>query len=183
MKTSLRRRASLGLVVGVLSLLSQSPATAHDHRAPRTSLRADAQKQPGYVVERTWVRRAGPTICVANNVLFPLRFPGDRVKIPAGQAPVIRLEKSQFPHDLSVTAWRRVREGKPRGAPQTLPFTLVPLIARDGRISAWDVQLQPLVEERSYFLMLEAHWSDENGCGSPVGADQALWTTYSLKVR
>ena len=172
----------MATVIVVLLVPISDIALGHDHRRPKAVLKVEDETQKGRLVESSWVRKTSPRLCTSTDTTSPFRFPEQALKAAPGSLVAVRLRKAQPPHDVNLQTWHRInRRGGGRGEPEIVPTTLVPRV-RDDEVVAWDVQFQPLDEKRHYYLLLEVHWDDEEGCGSPQPLDEGLWITFHLRA-
>jgi hypothetical protein len=171
----------LVLVLAALSLSLGSSASAHDHRAPRASLRVAGQVQGGLQYHADgWARQSNePGFCV---VTFATGFPKFRkaLTLEVGDETVVRLHKKAMPLELEVQRWPRVdKSGRAAGTPSPLPWTLRPHIV-DGEVRAWEVTILAAATEGHVYLGVGAYWPDEDGCSQQpdLGSQYAAWTFH-----
>ena len=187
MPGSLRRRTARGysvlaLMIG-LALLAPDAAFAHDHRSPRRALfSAGGLSQRGALVEVTWTSPSGPEECVTQSGAGVSAYPS-ALPVPQGQiTAAIRLRKQQKPKWLHVRAWREVdANGSPVGPIEKLAYQLEP-VSRRNRTVAWLAQINPVVLE-DLFIVVDAKWRDEDGCGELQSAGWAFHISASSQPR
>ena len=187
-RTPYRRRAAAALLAAaaaaILAVLaataSAPPAEAHDHRIPETALKKGKQDlQGGFLVaESFWSRSTGEDRCEGAYTQYVFRYP--RVdRVAAGSELRVRIFKAQRPDPFAVNAHRRVAEdGFPIGEPQRLRRTLEPVV-RGGERVAWDARFRVRGPSRDYYLAVEGHWREREGCG----VDQYPFWGFHVRTR
>ena len=164
-------------LVGI-GLVSQRPASAHDHLIPTTTLmKRTTELQTGLkVVDSSWTAPAGNGEFVTQTASYTWRFP-EVDRVAAGSKLGMRILKSQKPDTFSITAYPRIdQEGAPSGRGRLLQSSLKPLV-QDGRTVAWDVIFYVNRPERDYYLVSEGHWKDRQG------SDSDQWAHWSFHVK
>jgi hypothetical protein len=161
-------------LVGVLA--TQIPASAHDHRVPKTVLMKGKQElQTGRKVnEYSWTYPAGEGICATEQAILTFGFPNQVPSVAADSTLKVRIHKSQKPSPFYVAEVDQ--SGGQRGE---VNVRLKPVV-RDERTVAWDAVFRVKRPNSDYYLEAEGHWRDRQGCND---ADQyALWT-FHVKTR
>lgn len=174
--------------LAVAVLVTQVPASAHDHLIPKTTLMKGAKElQNGrLVVDSSWTQPAGNGEFVTQTAVYSWGWP----KVSSSGVPVanhvaaesklrIRINKKQRPDTFSVTAYPKVTENQgywePSGRERPLRSSLKPVV-QDGRTVAWDAIFYVNRPDRNYYLVSEGHWKDVQASG----ADQwAHWSFYA----
>lgn len=151
------------LAVAVAAGVVVSPASAHDHLAPNAVLLVGQERQQGIQYHADWVKppdTAGD--CTAEFLSgFPLI--GRPLLHPAGELPVVRLQKSAAPLEIEVQRWPRTNdEGYARGKAVPLQWTLRPHTVA-GSIKAWDVVIVWPETTDQLYLGVGAYWADQQG--------------------
>ena len=153
-------------LVGVL--VAQGPASAHDHRIPKTVLMQGKEElQTGRKVEYSdWVASAGGGECVHAHADYALRFP--RVdNVAAGSKLKVRIYKSHKPRPFNMVEVDK--EGNPTGE---VSVRLKPVV-RNEKTVAWDAVFRVDRPDTRYRLVSEGYWNDREGCG---GKQHAFWS-------
>jgi hypothetical protein len=166
----------------VAVLVVQQPASAHDHRLPKTVLmKGKEELQTGRKVEEfTWAypSRSG-SACVVDEGTFPLGFPSDVASAAADSKLKVRIYKSQKPDAFSVTAYSRLKgTGEPVGATGRLLETSLKPVTRDGQTVAWDAVFTVDRPDTDYYLITEGHWQDRDGCPDAFSEQFAHWSFH-----
>lgn len=160
-------------LVGVVA--AQIPASAHDHRLPKTVLMKGKQElQTGRKVdEYSWTYPAGG-ICATEQAVLTFGFPRDVPSVAAGSKLKVRIHKSQKPRPFNVAEVDQ--NGEPRGEVNVF---LKPVV-RDERTVAWDAVFRVKRPNSDYYLVTEGHWKDTQGCND---ADQYAFWSFHVKTR
>jgi len=161
-------------LVGVLA--AQVPASAHDHRVPKTVLMKGKQElQIGRkVYEYSWTYPAGDGICATEQAILTFGFPREVPSVAAGSKLKVRIHKSQKPRPFYLAEVDQ--NGEPRGE---VSVRLKP-VDRDERTVAWDAVFRVNRPNSDYYLEAEGHWKDRQGCNE---ADQYAFWTFHVKTR
>jgi hypothetical protein len=161
-------------LVGVLA--AQVPASAHDHRVPKTVLMKGKQElQIGRKVnEYSWTYPAGEGICATEQAVLTFGFPKEVPSVAADSVLKVRIHKSQKPRPFYVAEVDQ--SGEPRGE---VNVRLKPVV-RDERTVAWDAVFGVKRPDSDYYLEAEGHWKDRQGCND---ADQYAFWTFHVKTR
>ncbi len=189
-----RRRALVLLGAMVVALMgvvvvTQEPASAHDHLIPKTVLMKGANElQTGrLVVDSSWTQPAGGGEFVTQTASYSWGWPEvDRSGVPKADRVAaesrlrVRIYKKQQPDTFSIMAYPKVVQNgdywEPSGQGRLLRSSLKPVV-QDGRTVAWDAIFYVNRPDRDYYLVSEGHWKDVQGSG----ADQ--WAHWSFHVR
>jgi hypothetical protein len=182
--SSLRMSALLTALL-VSAGLFAPVAQAHDHSAPKAALYTDLGTQRGLPVHSVWWRAVGAETCDRLDRFAIPAFP-DAVAARGALDAQVRLRKAAAPRTVSALAWQRLDgEGRPKGRRTEVPVLLQPHL-KAGAIIAWDgLLLLPESRRPDFYLFVEAHWGDEEGCGSatdPAGNQSASWI-FHLRTR
>jgi len=161
-------------LVGVLA--AQLPASAHDHRVPKTVLMKGKQElQAGRKVdEYSWTYPAGDGICATEQAVLTFGFPKEVPSVAAGSVLKVRINKSQKPRPFYLAEVDQ--NGEPRGE---VNVRLKPVV-RDERTVAWDAVFRVKRPNSDYYLEAEGHWKDKQDCNN---ADQYAFWTFHVKTR
>lgn len=154
------------LLAGVLAV--QEPASAHDHRIPKTVLvQGKEELQAGRKVEYSdWYSSAGDGVCVHAHADYAFRFPRAD-SVAAGSKLKIRIHKSHKPRSFHV-----VRFDKERVPKEEVSVRLKPVV-RSEKTVAWDAVFRVKRPDMRYRLVGEGYWNDREGCG---GEQHAFWS-------
>lgn len=176
------------LAVGLLGfLLFQAPVHAHDHQIPKTVLKKEAKElQTGHrVIESSWASASGDNACVNISTVYTFELPDGTFNYPevdrvaAGSELRVRVSKRQRPDSFSVAAYPTIDEhGYPSGQGRLLKRSLQRVVV-DGKTVAWDAGFSVNRPSRHYYLIVEGHWQDREGCNS----DQHAHWSFHLKTR
>lgn len=161
-------------LVGVLA--AQLPASAHDHRVPKTVLMKGKQElQSGRKVnEYSWTYPAGDDTCATEQAVLTFGFPKEVPSVAADSKLKVRIQKSHKPRPFYLAEVDQ--NGEPRGEVNVL---LKPVV-RDERTVAWDAVFRVKRPSSDYYLETEGHWKDRQGCNE--AAQYAIWT-FHVKTR
>jgi hypothetical protein len=152
-------------------------AIAHDHRAPRATLRIDGERVAGALWSSSWVSRDG-RYCVLRHSDGALGFRSPLELAPGTYQASIRLVKRQRPLRLRIHAYTEFDGAAPEGSPERIPYTLAPVVGARGRrswVASFEVTVTP--EEPRVLLDALGRWGDVDGCG---GSEEASWG-FSLR--
>ena len=127
-------------VVCIFFLLVQAPASAHDHKPPKTVLMKGAKElQSGRLVEEyiwSYPSRNGNS-CITDEAALPFGFPQEVPTVAAGSTLKIRIYNSEPPRPFALQEVDR--KGVPRGeGKDSYVEVLLKPVVRDGRTVAWD---------------------------------------------
>jgi hypothetical protein len=161
-------------LVGVLA--AQVPASAHDHRVPKTVLMKGKQElQTGRKVnEYSWTYPAGEGICATEQAVLTFGFSKEVPSVAADSVLKVRIHKSQKPRPFYLAEVDQ--NGEPGGE---VNVRLKPVV-RDERTVAWDAVFRVKRPDSDYYLEAEGHWKDRQGCNN---ADQYAFWTFHVKTR
>lgn len=165
--------AAMAMALVGVALVAQTPASAHDHRVPKTVLMKGKQElQTGRkVIEYSWTRPAGGGLCVTEQAVLGLGFRAADT-VAAGSKLRVRIHKSQRPR--SFTLERVKRNGTPI---RQMNIRLKPVV-RSGTTVAWDAVFRVNRPGTDYRLLSEGHWRDRQGCK----ADQFAFWSFHVKT-
>lgn len=153
-------------------LLAQAPASAHDHRVPRTVLMEGKRElQVGRKVdEYSWTATAGDGTCVQKDAILDFRFPREIPTVEPASKLRVRIHKAQKPRSFEM-----VETDESGQATGEVGIRLKPVV-RDERTVAWDAVFRVDRPGAEYRLKAAGRWRDREGCG-PV--DQfAFWSFH-----
>jgi hypothetical protein len=151
-------------------LLAQTPASAHDHRVPRTALMEGKQElQVGRKVdEYSWTTTAGGGACVRADAILDFRFPRGVPTVEPESKLRVRIHKAQKPRSFEIM--ETDESGQATGE---VGIRLKPVV-RDDRTVAWDAGFRLNRPDAEYRLKAAGLWRDREGCGP---TDQfAFWS-------
>jgi hypothetical protein len=159
-------------VVGVL--IAQGPASAHDHRVPKTVLmKGKEELQSGRKVwEYSWsYPSGGGGTCAAEQAVLDFGFP--RVdSVEAGTKLKVRIYKSQKPRSFYMA---EVDENGTERGEVSVRFKPV---VRNNHTVAWNAVFRVNRPDTDYRLASEGHWKDRQGCN----ADQYAFWSFHVKT-
>lgn len=171
--------AALAVALAAIFLVAQGPASAHDHRPPKTVLMKGVKElQTGRLVEEyTWSypSRNGNS-CITDEATFPFGFPREVPTVAAGRTLKIRIHNSDRPEPFYMQ--KVDRKGVPRGEVGVL---LQPVV-RDEKTVAWDAVFTVDRPETVYRLVAEGHWQDRD-CSNPEPIDPRQFAHWSFRVK
>ena len=171
--------AALAVSVVGIFLLAQGPASAHDHKPPKTVLMKGAKElQSGRLVEEyTWSypSRNGNS-CITDEAALAFGFPREAPTVAAGSKLKVRIYNSQRPEPFYMQEVDR--EGVGRGE---VSVVLKPVL-RDGRTVAWDAVFSVERPRSVYRLVAEGHWQDRD-CSDPEPIDPHQFAYWSFRVK
>lgn len=169
--------------IALVFVLTASAAVAHDHRAPRATLRIGGETRPGWLYHADGWSQATeePGICEAT---FATGFAKFRkpLRHSAGDEIVVRFHKAAPPLEVEVHRWPGVDDhGYAAGTPTALPWLLRPHVV-EGAVRNWEVVVLPPVVAGHLYLGVGAYWGDEDGCGQQpdLGSQYAAWTFHAV---
>ncbi len=163
-------------VVGIF-LLVQQPASAHDHKPPKTVLMKGKQElQIGRKVEE--FRWAYPSrngnACFVDEGTFAFAFPNEVPTVAAGSELKVRIHKSHKPEPFYMEAVDQ--EGTSRGE---VSVRLRPVF-RSGERVAWDAIFTVENPDTDYRLVTEGRWQDRDDC---LGERKLQFAHWSFHVK
>jgi hypothetical protein len=165
-----------GVALAVV-LLAQAPASAHDHRAPKTVLMKGKQElQIGRKVEE--YRWAYPSRngngCFVDEATFPFGFPREVPTVAVGSELKVRIHKSHKPEPFYMEEVDQ--EGVSRGE---VSVRLRPVF-RGGERVAWDAIFTVERPDTDYRLVTKGSWRNRDDC---LGGRKLQFAHWSFHVK
>jgi hypothetical protein len=167
------RAAVAAAVLG--SMLSTTPADAHDHRPPRAVLRHGGLQQEGRLVRLHWSSSIEDGGCVSSLVLADVEYPERGLPVGEGRfRATLRLSSPERPAELAVVAREgRGDDGRTLGRRRDVRINLRPRRPND-RVIGWTAVLRSRVRQDLY-LKITGTWKDREGC---LGSQRATWAFH-----
>ncbi len=168
-----------GMAVSVVGIfvLAIGPASAHDHKPPKTVLMKGKQElQIGRKVEE--FRWAYPSrngnACLVDEGTFAFGFPKEVPTVAVGSELKVRIHKSHKPEAFYMEEVDQ--EGTSRGE---VSVRLRPVI-RSGERVAWDAVFTVERPETDYRLVSKGSWRDRDDC---LGERKLQFAHWSFHVK
>ncbi|MDQ3661456.1 MAG: hypothetical protein M3454_10430 [Actinomycetota bacterium] len=165
--------AALPALALVLSLIPAA-ALAHDHRVPKSALRAPGDRQDGDPWRFVWYTGSEDgTTCLGASRINPPNYRRKAMTWRPHRKIHVRLYKRHKPTRLVIRMYRRLDDdGRPAGKPRRADYRLQ-RVSRDAR-RFWIAGFHGRRKAHHLYLAVRVEYEDVDGCGGTQSMDLAF---------